>query len=57
MHALRHKPIGALSVQDLRLPIGQNIGLTHLLPRPWRYSERILWPPTTSTKGTCSPPS
>ena len=32
MHALRRKPIGALTVEDLRLLIGQNIGLAHLLP-------------------------
>jgi hypothetical protein len=32
VYALRRKPIGALTVEDLRLLIGQNIGLTHLLP-------------------------
>ncbi|MEU0602492.1 contact-dependent growth inhibition system immunity protein [Streptomyces sp. NPDC006393] len=31
-HELRRKPIGALTVEDMRLLIGQNIGLTHLLP-------------------------
>ncbi|MFE2535653.1 contact-dependent growth inhibition system immunity protein [Streptomyces sp. NPDC059371] len=31
-HALRHKPIGELTVEDLRLLIGQNEGLPFLLP-------------------------
>ncbi|MDA4847005.1 contact-dependent growth inhibition system immunity protein [Hoeflea poritis] len=31
-HALRHKPIDQFSVEDLRIMIGQNIGLVHLLP-------------------------
>ncbi|MFF2230810.1 contact-dependent growth inhibition system immunity protein [Streptomyces anulatus] len=30
-HALRHRPIGRLTVEDLRLLIGQDIGLPHLL--------------------------
>ncbi|MEV6954683.1 contact-dependent growth inhibition system immunity protein [Streptomyces sp. NPDC051183] len=29
---LRRKPIGGLSVEDLRLLIGQDVGLAHLLP-------------------------
>ncbi|MEU8175339.1 contact-dependent growth inhibition system immunity protein [Microbispora hainanensis] len=32
VHALRHRPIGTLDVEDLRLLIGQNVGLPHLLP-------------------------
>ncbi|MGI5372826.1 contact-dependent growth inhibition system immunity protein [Streptomyces sp. CA-251387] len=32
-HALRRKPISALSPEDLRLLIGRNIGLPYLLPR------------------------
>ncbi|MEU6412863.1 contact-dependent growth inhibition system immunity protein [Microbispora sp. NPDC046933] len=32
VHALRHRPIGTLAVEDLRLLIGQNVGLPHLLP-------------------------
>ncbi|MDF6046232.1 hypothetical protein LRD69_29725 [Streptomyces sp. JH14] len=31
-HELRRKPIGELTVEDLRLLIRQNEGLTHLLP-------------------------
>ncbi|MEV0190638.1 contact-dependent growth inhibition system immunity protein [Kitasatospora purpeofusca] len=30
--ALRRKPVGDLSVEDLRLLIGQSVGLVHLLP-------------------------
>ncbi|MFJ8631601.1 contact-dependent growth inhibition system immunity protein [Streptomyces sp. NPDC093568] len=32
VHALRHRPIGDLTVEDMRLLIGQNVGLSHLLP-------------------------
>ncbi|MEV6018275.1 MULTISPECIES: contact-dependent growth inhibition system immunity protein [unclassified Streptomyces] len=31
-HALRRRPIGELTVEDMRLLIGQDIGLPHLLP-------------------------
>jgi hypothetical protein len=31
-HALRRRPIGELTVEDLRLLIGQDIGLRYLLP-------------------------
>ncbi|MCL1999542.1 MAG: contact-dependent growth inhibition system immunity protein [Turicibacter sp.] len=31
-HELRKIPIGELSVEDLRLLIGQNIGLPHIVP-------------------------
>ncbi|MGW4894388.1 contact-dependent growth inhibition system immunity protein [Kitasatospora sp. NPDC004240] len=31
-HALRHRPVGELTIEDLRLLIGQNVGLAHLLP-------------------------
>ncbi|AWW42932.1 hypothetical protein DN051_38150 [Streptomyces cadmiisoli] len=31
-HALRRRPIGDLTVEDMRLLIGQDIGLPHLLP-------------------------
>ncbi|MEV5205427.1 contact-dependent growth inhibition system immunity protein [Streptomyces sp. NPDC053720] len=31
-HALRRRPIGALTVEDMRLLIGQHIGLPYLLP-------------------------
>ncbi|WP_405809962.1 contact-dependent growth inhibition system immunity protein [Streptomyces sp. NBC_01520] len=31
-HALRLRPIGELTVEDMRLLIGQDIGLPHLLP-------------------------
>ncbi|MGW1729321.1 contact-dependent growth inhibition system immunity protein [Streptomyces sp. NPDC002306] len=32
VHALRSRPIGTLTVEDLRLLIGQNVGLPVLLP-------------------------
>ncbi|MFJ8434972.1 contact-dependent growth inhibition system immunity protein [Kitasatospora sp. NPDC094019] len=32
VHALRHRPIGELTVEDLRLLIGQDEGLGFLLP-------------------------
>ncbi|MER6557445.1 contact-dependent growth inhibition system immunity protein [Streptomyces sp. NPDC001027] len=31
-HALRRRPIGKLTVEDMRLLIGQDVGLAHLLP-------------------------
>ncbi|MGJ3561833.1 contact-dependent growth inhibition system immunity protein [Streptomyces sp. INA 01156] len=31
-HALRRKPIGELTVEDMRLLIRQNVSLAHLLP-------------------------
>ncbi|MGW1271475.1 contact-dependent growth inhibition system immunity protein [Streptomyces sp. NPDC002491] len=31
-HALRRRPIGELTVEDMRLLIGQDIGLPYLLP-------------------------
>ncbi|MFE7530326.1 contact-dependent growth inhibition system immunity protein [Kitasatospora sp. NPDC057542] len=31
-HELRRKPIGDLTVEDMRLLIGQDVGLAHLLP-------------------------
>ncbi|MFF7454333.1 contact-dependent growth inhibition system immunity protein [Kitasatospora sp. NPDC008115] len=32
-HALRRRPVAELGVEELRLLIGQDIGLPHLLPR------------------------
>ncbi|WP_328876409.1 contact-dependent growth inhibition system immunity protein [Streptomyces sp. NBC_00287] len=32
VHALRRRPIGELTVEDMRLLIGQDIGLPYLLP-------------------------
>ena len=32
-HRLRTKPVDEFTVEDLRIMIGQNIGLAHLLPR------------------------
>jgi hypothetical protein len=32
VHALRSRPIGELSVEDMRLMIRQDVGLAHLLP-------------------------
>ncbi|MBO7936143.1 contact-dependent growth inhibition system immunity protein [Streptomyces antibioticus] len=31
-HALRQRPVGELTAEDLRLLIGQDVGLPHLLP-------------------------
>ncbi|MFD6286752.1 contact-dependent growth inhibition system immunity protein [Streptomyces sp. NPDC060205] len=31
-HVLRRRPVGELTVEDMRLLIGQNDGLAHLLP-------------------------
>ncbi|MGW0578108.1 contact-dependent growth inhibition system immunity protein [Streptomyces sp. NPDC002920] len=32
VHALRRRPIGELTVEDMRLLIGQDVGLAYLLP-------------------------
>jgi hypothetical protein len=32
-HALRYKPIGEMTVEDMRLLIGQDVGLLYLMPR------------------------
>ena len=32
VHELRHKPLGDFTVEDLRITIGQSVGLPHLLP-------------------------
>jgi hypothetical protein len=32
IHKLRHKPIGEFTVKDLRITIGQSVGLRHLVP-------------------------
>ncbi len=32
IHQLRHKPLDEFTVEDLRITIGQNVGLKHLLP-------------------------
>ncbi|MFD7987203.1 contact-dependent growth inhibition system immunity protein [Kitasatospora indigofera] len=32
VHELRGRPIGGLTVEDMRLLIGQDVGLAHLLP-------------------------
>ncbi len=32
VHKLRHKPIGDFNTEDLRIAIGQSVGLAHLLP-------------------------
>jgi hypothetical protein len=36
-HALRSKPLDELTVEDLRLMIGQQIGLRHLVPIALQY--------------------
>ena len=42
-HALRKKPIGEFSVEDLRIMIGQRIGLRHLGPRALDVLEENPW--------------
>ena len=32
VHTLRHKPIGDFTIEDLRITIGQSVGLPHLIP-------------------------
>ena len=32
VHQLRHKPLGDFTVEDLRITVGQSVGLPHLLP-------------------------
>jgi len=39
-HRLRTKPIGEFTVEDLRIMIGQHIGLPHLVPRALEILER-----------------
>ena len=40
VHRLRHKPIGEFSVEDLRIAIGQSVGLPHLVPQAIAHLER-----------------
>lgn len=42
-HALRRKPLGDFSVEDLRIMIGQGIGLPHLLPLALDVLEQDPW--------------
>ena len=42
-HALRRKPLGDFSVEDLRIMIGQGIGLSHLLPLALDVLEQDPW--------------
>jgi hypothetical protein len=42
-HRLRTKPIGEFGVEDLRIMIGQNIGLPYLLPLALDRLEENLW--------------
>jgi hypothetical protein len=42
-HRLRTKPIGEFDVEDLRIMIGQNIGLPYLLPLALDRLEGNLW--------------
>ena len=32
IHKLRYKPIGNFTIEDLRIAIGQSVGLLHLIP-------------------------
>jgi hypothetical protein len=40
VHALRRKPIAEFTVEDLRIMIGQAVGVTHLVPLALRHLER-----------------
>jgi hypothetical protein len=40
IHRLRKKPIAEFSVEDLRITIGQGIGLAHFVPRALEILER-----------------
>lgn len=42
-HRLRAKPIGEFDVEDLRIMIGQNIGLPYLLPLALERLEANVW--------------
>lgn len=42
-YRLRRVPVDTLSVEDLRLLIGQGIGLVHLMPRALDLLERDPW--------------
>ena len=42
-HRLRTKPIGQFGVEDLRIMIGQNIGLPYLLPLALERLEETPW--------------
>jgi len=42
-HALRRKPLGDFSVEDLRVMIGQGLGLPHLLPLALAVLEQNPW--------------
>lgn len=39
VHALRSKPLDSLDVEDLRILIGQEVGLDHLMPLALRVLE------------------
>ncbi|GAB2442863.1 contact-dependent growth inhibition system immunity protein [Streptomyces incanus] len=43
-HALRRKPIGELTVEDMRLLIRQNVGLAYLLPPALEVGSRSRTP-------------
>ncbi|MEU4507045.1 contact-dependent growth inhibition system immunity protein [Streptomyces sp. NPDC024089] len=47
-HALRSRPVGTLTVEDLRLLIGQDIGLPVS-----RCFVTTRWPKATCTRATC----
>lgn len=40
IHALRQKPLSEFSVEDLRIMIGQQLGLQHLVPMALDHLER-----------------
>lgn len=40
IHALRRKPLAAFTVEDLRIMIGQQIGLSYLVPIALNHLER-----------------
>ncbi|MCH7726488.1 MAG: hypothetical protein IH991_08430 [Planctomycetes bacterium] len=40
VHRLRHKPIGEFTIEDLRVTIGQSVGLPYLVPLAVNQLER-----------------
>ncbi|MGW7532409.1 contact-dependent growth inhibition system immunity protein [Amycolatopsis sp. NPDC054798] len=40
VHRLRRKPLGQLTVEDLRILLGQNVGTEHILPLGLRKLEK-----------------
>ncbi|MFF0711224.1 contact-dependent growth inhibition system immunity protein [Streptomyces bauhiniae] len=54
-HALRRRPIGDLTVEDMRLLIGQDMGLPHLLPLALEVLRENPMAEGACTKVICCP--